>query len=87
VYGKEDPWVKPVWGLQVKQQVPEAPYYEISPAGHCPHDEAPEVCSSSLVCLMALSIAYLIVHALKVVFRLLFVWVKNTCFLRKDCDD
>ncbi|KAJ6750827.1 hypothetical protein OIU85_001372 [Salix viminalis] len=43
MYGKEDPWVKPVWGLQVKQQVPEAPYYEVSPAGHCPHDEVPEV--------------------------------------------
>ncbi|KAK8650461.1 hypothetical protein V6N13_140100 [Hibiscus sabdariffa] len=43
VYGKEDPWVKPVWGLQVKKQVPEAPYYQISPAGHCPHDEVPEV--------------------------------------------
>nr|XP_023924561.1 pheophytinase, chloroplastic isoform X2 [Quercus suber] len=43
MYGKEDPWVKPVWGLQVKRQVPEAPYYEISPAGHCPHDEVPEV--------------------------------------------
>ncbi|XP_040992679.1 pheophytinase, chloroplastic-like [Juglans microcarpa x Juglans regia] len=43
LYGKEDPWVKPVWGLQVKRQVPEAPYYEISPAGHCPHDEVPEV--------------------------------------------
>ncbi|KAF9592794.1 hypothetical protein IFM89_017364 [Coptis chinensis] len=43
VYGKEDPWVKAIWGLQVKRQVPEAPYYEISPAGHCPHDEVPEV--------------------------------------------
>ncbi|KAK7404260.1 hypothetical protein VNO78_05007 [Psophocarpus tetragonolobus] len=43
MYGKEDPWVKPVWGLQVKKRVPEAPYYEISPAGHCPHDEVPEV--------------------------------------------
>ncbi|KAK8614422.1 hypothetical protein V6N13_122778 [Hibiscus sabdariffa] len=43
VYGKEDPWVKPIWGLQVKKQVPEAPYYQISPAGHCPHDEVPEV--------------------------------------------
>lgn len=43
VYGKEDPWVRPVWGLQVKRKVPEAPYYEISPAGHCPHDEVPEV--------------------------------------------
>ncbi|XP_027353921.1 pheophytinase, chloroplastic isoform X1 [Abrus precatorius] len=43
MYGKEDPWVKPLWGLQVKRQVPEAPYYQISPAGHCPHDEVPEV--------------------------------------------
>lgn len=43
VYGKEDPWVKPIWGQQVKKQLPEAPYYEISPAGHCPHDEVPEV--------------------------------------------
>ncbi|KAK7258201.1 hypothetical protein RIF29_32721 [Crotalaria pallida] len=43
MYGKEDPWVRPVWGLQIKRQVPEAPYYQISPAGHCPHDEVPEV--------------------------------------------
>lgn len=43
MYGKEDPWVRPVWGLQVKRQIPEAPYYQISPAGHCPHDEVPEV--------------------------------------------
>ncbi|KAI3686226.1 hypothetical protein L1987_79900 [Smallanthus sonchifolius] len=43
MYGKEDPWVRPVWGLQVKRQLPEAPYYQISPAGHCPHDEVPEV--------------------------------------------
>lgn len=43
MYGKEDPWVTPIWGFQVKQQVPDAPYYEISPAGHCPHDEVPEV--------------------------------------------
>ncbi|XP_043724545.1 pheophytinase, chloroplastic [Telopea speciosissima] len=43
MYGKEDPWVKPIWGLQVKQKMPEAPYFEISPAGHCPHDEVPEV--------------------------------------------
>ena len=44
MYGKEDPWVKPIWGQQVKKQLPDAPYYEISPAGHCPHDEVPEVC-------------------------------------------
>ncbi|CAA0808927.1 Pheophytinase- chloroplastic [Striga hermonthica] len=42
-YGKEDPWVMPIFGLHVKRQVPNAPYYEISPAGHCPHDEVPEV--------------------------------------------
>ena len=46
MYGKEDPWVRPVWGLKVKRQLPEVPYYEISPAGHCPHDEVPEVLNS-----------------------------------------
>lgn len=46
MYGKEDPWVQPIWGFQVKKQVPEAPFYEISPAGHCPHDEVPEVIQS-----------------------------------------
>ncbi|KAG0480415.1 hypothetical protein HPP92_010988 [Vanilla planifolia] len=43
IYGKEDPWVRPIWGHRVKRQLPGAPYYEISPAGHCPHDEVPEV--------------------------------------------
>ncbi|CAN1316563.1 Pheophytinase, chloroplastic [Linum perenne] len=43
VYGREDPWVRPIWGLDVKRQLPEASYYELSPAGHCPHDEVPEV--------------------------------------------
>uniref|UniRef100_A0A7N0UQX1 AB hydrolase-1 domain-containing protein n=1 Tax=Kalanchoe fedtschenkoi TaxID=63787 RepID=A0A7N0UQX1_KALFE len=43
MYGKEDPWVTPIWGRQIKRKLPDAPYYEISPAGHCPHDEVPEV--------------------------------------------
>ncbi|XP_010558906.1 PREDICTED: pheophytinase, chloroplastic-like [Tarenaya hassleriana] len=43
MYGREDPWVKPIWGLRIKWQIPNAPYYVISPAGHCPHDEVPEV--------------------------------------------
>ncbi|CAN0863626.1 Pheophytinase, chloroplastic [Linum grandiflorum] len=43
VYGKEDPWVNPIWGHLAKREVPQAPYYELSPAGHCPHDEVPEV--------------------------------------------
>lgn len=59
IYGKEDPWVKPIWGLQVKRQLPEAPYYEISPAGHCPHDEVPEVLSSSLALLLMQLITHL----------------------------
>lgn len=63
MYGKEDPWVKPVWGLKVKQQVPEAPYYEISPAGHCPHDEVPEVCALSLIRIQVLfSFVWFCVH-------------------------
>jgi pimeloyl-ACP methyl ester carboxylesterase len=43
IYGKEDPWVVPFWGQRAKQRNPDAIYYEISPAGHCPHHEAPEV--------------------------------------------
>lgn len=43
IYGKEDPWVVPFWGQRAKQRNPDAVYYELSPAGHCPHHEAPEV--------------------------------------------
>ena len=43
MYGCEDPWVGPIWGKKIKKELPNAPYYEISPAGHCPHDEVPEV--------------------------------------------
>ncbi|KAF0923690.1 hypothetical protein E2562_006664, partial [Oryza meyeriana var. granulata] len=42
MYGREDPWVRPIWGIKAKRQVPESPYYEISTAGRCPHDEVPE---------------------------------------------
>ena len=43
VYGAEDPWVVPLWGQRLKRAVPHATYYEVSPCGHCPHHEAPEV--------------------------------------------
>ncbi|KAG0616962.1 hypothetical protein M758_5G155500 [Ceratodon purpureus] len=49
IYGKEDPWVVPFWGQRAKQRNPDAVYYELSPAGHCPHHEAPEVPISSPV--------------------------------------
>lgn len=41
LYGKEDPWIFPSWGQRVKRQVSLATYYELSPAGHCPHHETP----------------------------------------------
>ncbi|EIE19212.1 alpha/beta-hydrolase, partial [Coccomyxa subellipsoidea C-169] len=40
IYGRHDPWVRPVWGQRLKRLVPHAAYFEI-PAGHCPHDETP----------------------------------------------
>lgn len=42
LYGANDPWVTPSWGQKAKRQRPDARYIEISPAGHCPHHEAPE---------------------------------------------
>jgi len=41
-YGKEDPWIVPLWGHRAKRTLPTAEYWEITPAGHCPHHEAPE---------------------------------------------
>mmetsp|Transcript_24915 Transcript_24915/g.40033 ORF Transcript_24915/g.40033 Transcript_24915/m.40033 type:complete len:125 (-) Transcript_24915:169-543(-) len=57
LYGREDPWVVPMWGqraylnlrleaAKLGKPVDEVVrYLEISPAGHCPHDEAPETVS------------------------------------------
>jgi pimeloyl-ACP methyl ester carboxylesterase len=41
VYGREDPWVVPLFGLRVKLLVPACSWVELSPCGHCPHAEAP----------------------------------------------
>ena len=30
-----------MWGQRLKRRLPDAPYFELSPAGHCPHHEAP----------------------------------------------
>lgn len=43
VFGREDPWVTPLWGQRMKRLLPGSTYYEISPSGHCPHHETPEV--------------------------------------------
>jgi len=49
LYGKEDPWIFPSWGQRVKRQVPEATYFELSPAGHCPHHETPQAVNALMV--------------------------------------
>lgn len=33
--------MKPIWGQRLKWVYENAQYYEVSPAGHCPHHEAP----------------------------------------------
>ena len=32
----------PLWGQRLKRVIKNATYYELSPVGHCPNDEAPE---------------------------------------------
>lgn len=33
VYGKNDPWITPIFAQQIKIVKPDAEYYEISPSG------------------------------------------------------
>jgi pimeloyl-ACP methyl ester carboxylesterase len=41
LYGREDPWVVPIWGARLKRRVKNAVYLELSPCGHCPANEVP----------------------------------------------
>eukprot|EP00611_Tribonema_gayanum_P012137 TRINITY_DN226_c2_g1_i1.p1 TRINITY_DN226_c2_g1~~TRINITY_DN226_c2_g1_i1.p1 ORF type:complete len:485 (-),score=150.70 TRINITY_DN226_c2_g1_i1:303-1757(-) len=41
LYGRDDPWITPLWGHRAKRAAPRAPYYELTPSGHCPHHETP----------------------------------------------
>ncbi|CAM9966655.1 unnamed protein product [Phaeothamnion confervicola] len=42
IYGAEDPWISPLFGRKAKRALPpDTPHWEVSPAGHCPHHEAP----------------------------------------------
>lgn len=47
-YGAEDPWVFPAWGQRAFRRAGSAAYYELSPAGHCPHHEAPAATAAVL---------------------------------------
>lgn len=42
VYGRDDPWVVPLWGQRLKRAVPRATYYELENTGHCPAHESPD---------------------------------------------
>ncbi|KAG2483341.1 hypothetical protein HYH03_017789 [Edaphochlamys debaryana] len=48
LYGREDPWVRPIWGQRLKRRLPAATYLELSPAGHCPHHETPAAVNRAL---------------------------------------
>ena len=41
LYGRDDPWVVPLWGQRLKRAVPSADYYELAETGHCPAHESP----------------------------------------------
>lgn len=48
-YGKEDPWVSPMWGQRAFRRCDrDVPYYEMSPSGHCPHHETPAATNLAL---------------------------------------
>uniref|UniRef100_A0A383VJB4 AB hydrolase-1 domain-containing protein n=1 Tax=Tetradesmus obliquus TaxID=3088 RepID=A0A383VJB4_TETOB len=52
-YGREDPWVAPLYGHRAKRLLPAAVYLELSPAGHCPHHEAPTAVNSIIATFVA----------------------------------
>ncbi|CAE8642925.1 unnamed protein product [Polarella glacialis] len=50
LYGDDDPWVVPFWAQRAAGRVREVgEYYGLSPAGHCPHHEAPDAFNEVLV--------------------------------------
>ena len=58
IYGKEDPWVVPLWGQRAMRKLPPATaYYELSPCGHCPHHERPEMVNALMAGWLAAQVA------------------------------
>lgn len=50
LYGEDDPWILPWWAERAARRVDRSgEYYAISPAGHCPHHEAPAAFNRVLV--------------------------------------
>ncbi len=38
----------PIWGQRLKRRLPTADYVELTPAGHCPHHEAPHAVNAMM---------------------------------------
>ncbi|CAK0908278.1 unnamed protein product, partial [Prorocentrum cordatum] len=51
LYGEDDPWIVPFWARRAADRVSAGvgEYYAISPAGHCPHHEAPAAFNTVLL--------------------------------------
>ena len=49
INGKEDPWITPFWSQRIKRILPQSYLIELSPCGHCPHHECPEIVNSLLI--------------------------------------
>ena len=49
INGREDPWITPFWSQRIKRILPLSYLIELSPCGHCPHHECPEIVNSLLV--------------------------------------
>jgi pimeloyl-ACP methyl ester carboxylesterase len=49
LYGRQDPWVVPMFGLRIKALVRSCAFYELSPCGHCPHAEVPAAANSIMI--------------------------------------
>lgn len=47
-WGEEDPWIRPVAADKIQTLYPESRRVSID-AGHCPHDEAPDVVNSAIL--------------------------------------
>jgi pimeloyl-ACP methyl ester carboxylesterase len=49
IYGRQDPWVAPMFGLRIKALVRSCAFYELTPCGHCPHAEVPEAVNRVII--------------------------------------
>lgn len=50
--------MRPLWSRRLKRLVPELSYFDVSPAGHCPHHEAPAAINRVLVDWMAAAVRF-----------------------------